>query len=135
MTQRVIPAGPASPPLPSHIIPKLGITTKRSRSTRPISRCTWRVPFCSFLVDRLRIIASKWKRPRGMPGSLPNHVSSRLSMPEQKLLGIEQRPLHVFPGLALVGGLADVFQHGLDFGFLRRPGERGQVNLLEHGLV
>src|SRR4051794_25309658 len=32
------------------------------------------------------------------------------SMPEQELLGVEQRPVHVLPGLALVRGLGDVLQ-------------------------
>src|SRR5262249_46288718 len=36
------------------------------------------------------------------------------SMPKQKLLRIQQRPVHVFPGFALVLSLGDVIERHLD---------------------
>ena len=55
-------------------------------------------------------------------------------MPEQELLGVDERPLHVFPGLALVFrlGLPHVLQREVHFALGRQARDRGQVQFAQH---
>src|SRR5688500_3724050 len=49
-----------------------------------------------------------------------------LSMPEQELLRVDERPVHVFPGLALVHRAGDVVEHRLRLGLVGLARERVQ---------
>src|SRR5687767_419952 len=53
-------------------------------------------------------------------------------MPKQEFLRVDQRPVHIFPRLAFIGGTIDVIEHRLHFAIARRTRETYQEQFVEN---